>query len=262
MNDKASTEYPTEGILLSKNGGKGNQVRDVFDNTARYLSSRRVDILFRIHATWTYATRGKRERVLDIGCGDGSISLQLLDATSRLTLMDLSLNMLARAKANMPCEFAENVEMRNENFALASFDSEPFDLIVAVGVMAHVDSPDAFLEKIKGLLPPGGHLILEFTDAYHFIGRLDRCWDWIKEIVAPARYPTNKLSFEKVAKVLERHQLKLESVFRYSRVPIPGFNRLVSRETEYALVKALFGSCAHNSNAWLGNEYICLLTSE
>ena len=38
--------------------------------------------------------------------------------------------------------------------ALQTLWQRPFDLIVTVGVMAHVDSPDEFLRKIKTLLRP------------------------------------------------------------------------------------------------------------
>jgi hypothetical protein len=65
-----------------------------------------------------------------------------------------------------------------------------------------------------------------------------------------------------VAELLARHQLKTVSTFRYSRVPLPGFNLLVNHAREYKLVRAFFGSSANNRNAWLGNEYIFLLRSE
>ena len=262
MNGETRMECQADVLAISRNDGNSDHVRHVFDNTSRYLKSRQVDIRFRIDTVATYASNLKRQCVLDIGCGDGSISLQLLTAGSRFTLMDISSSIVARAKANVPEEFAHAVEMRNENFASAKFDSEPFDLVVAVGVMAHVDSPDDFLQKIKGLLQPGGGLILEFTDAYHFVGRIGRFWSWLKELIAPAKYSTNKLSFTQVAKLFERHGLKLVSTFRYSRVPLPGFNIIVSHAREYRAMKLLFGDCAKNRNAKLGNEYICLLSAD
>ncbi len=109
------------------------------------------------------------QRLLDVGCGDGSISLQLLTSGSHLTLLDLSANMVALAKKNVPEEFSANVVVRNENFIGASFNSDPFDLVVTVGVMAHVDSPNTFLAEIRTLLRPGGSLIIEFTDSQHFV---------------------------------------------------------------------------------------------
>jgi SAM-dependent methyltransferase len=262
MEGKVNAESTT-GILVMPQGVKNHdRVRNVFENAPRYLKSRQVDIRFRIDTVREYASRNKFERGLDIGCGDGSISLQLVTDSTHFTLMDLSSNMVARAKANVPEQFTDRVEVRNENFASAEFDAQTFDLIMSVGVMAHVDSPDEFLQKIKSLLPPGGHLILEFTDAFHFVGRIGRFWGWLKELIAPATYATNKLSYAVVSQLLDRNKLKAISTFRYSRVPLPGFNVLVSHANEYKLMKAFFGSSAKNRNAWLGNEYIFLLKSE
>jgi SAM-dependent methyltransferase len=235
------------------------RVRSVFENAPRYFKNRGVDIRLRIDTIWSYGSRMPVNRGLDIGCGDGTISLQLVTPTSRFTLMDLSSSMMARAILNIPSGLEDNVELRNEDFATADFGSEKFDIIVAVGVMAHVDSPDEFIGKIEQLLAPEGRLILEFTDAYHLVGRLGRMWGWAKEIIAPAPYATNKLSSKDVKRILTRHRLKPERTFRYSRVPIPGFNRIVGHAQEYGLVRAFFGSSKKNRNAWLGNEYICML---
>jgi SAM-dependent methyltransferase len=244
---------------LSRGMGNRDRVRGVFENAPRYFKNRGVDIRLRIDTVWAYSRFVSLHRALDIGCGDGTISLQLLNNGSQFTLLDLSSSMVERVKLNIPTGLESNVEVRNEDFATAEFGPQKFDLIVAVGVMAHVDSPDEFLGKIKQLVAPGGGVVLEFTDAFHFVGALGRFLSWAKELIAPAPYATNKLSSKDVKRLLARHQLKLEQTFRYSRVPIPGFNMLVSRAQEYNLVRAIFGSSRKNRNAWLGNEYICLL---
>jgi len=238
------------------------RVRSVFENVPRYFRSRGVDIRFRIDTVSAYARRVRYQRGLDIGCGDGTNSLQLVNIRTRFTLIDMSSSMVKRAKENIPEGLEDNVTIRNENFATADFDSQKFDLIVAVGVIAHVDSPDEFLSKIRDLMHPGAGLILEFTDAYHPVGWIGRFLRWMKELVKPAPYSTNKLSFKEVARMFERHHLHLEAKFRYSRIPIPGFNRLVNHAQEYKLVSALFGDCKKNRNAAWGNEYICLLRAQ
>jgi SAM-dependent methyltransferase len=237
---------------------KSKHVRQVFENVPHYLESRHVDIRFRVETVRAFAARVEWCRLLDIGCGDGSISLQLLKPNSRITLLDLSESMVARAKANIPEGFSDQVEVRNEDFAAASFD-QAFDLIVTVGVMAHVDSPDAFLAQISNLLRPGGSLIIEFTDCRHVVGRVGRFWGWLKEVVAPPKYPTNRLSFADVAPLFERHHLRLESVFRYARIPLPGIDRILGYRLQHKIARLIFGACTNNRNAWLGNEYICLL---
>jgi cyclopropane fatty-acyl-phospholipid synthase-like methyltransferase len=249
---------PDIGVSRAEN--KSDRVREVFENAPHYLKSRRIDIRFRVETVKQLAAGLKWQRLLDIGCGDGSISLQLLAPASHLTLLDLSASMVSIVKKNIPENLTGNVDVRNENFMTASFAPKLFDLIVTVGVMAHVDSPDAFLAKVKSLLRPGGSLIVEFTDSRHYVGQLGRFWGRIKELVAPSRYPTNRLSFADVSSLFEKHQLKLVSAFRYSRIPLPGIDRIVSHEMQYRTAKLMFGEYTNNRNAWLGNEYICLLS--
>jgi ubiquinone/menaquinone biosynthesis C-methylase UbiE len=241
---------------------RSERVRDVFENAPHYLRTRRVDILFRMEVVRTFAETIRWQRMLDVGCGDGSISLPLLTRARHLTLMDLSASMLELAQENIPKTLAGNVVVRNENFSEAVFDSAPFDLIVTVGVMAHVDAPDAFLAKIRRHLRPGGSLIIEFTDAQHIVGRVGRFMGRIKECAAPARYETNKLAYAEVAALFEKHQLRLVSTFRYARIPLPGIDRMLSHRLQYLIAKRLFNNCDENTNARLGNEYICLLTAE
>jgi SAM-dependent methyltransferase len=255
--DQAANSLPQTGRATNS----GN-VRHVFEDTSKYLKRRHVDVRFRTDTVAAYAAEILPHRILDIGCGDGSISLQLAGPGRRLTLMDISSSMVATATTNIPAGSVADVCVRREDFAVATFDQELFDLILSLGVMAHVDSPDEFLNKARSLLRPGGSLVLEFTDAFHLVGKIGRVWGWARELFAPAKYATNKLSYEQVAKLLENNRFRIVSTFRYSRVPIPGFNAIVSHPKEYDLMKAFFGSAKRNRNAWLGNEYIMRLVAE
>jgi SAM-dependent methyltransferase len=179
-----------------------------------------------------------------------------------MTLLDLSANMLERARANVPVEMAGNVELREGDFQRAEFDPASFDLIITVGVMAHVASPDAFLGKIRDLLRPNGWLILEFTDAFHGVGRINRLVGWMKERVAPRKYSTNLISARDVIGWLAKHGFMVVSEYRYARLPLPGLHRLVPASLLIYLVRMIFGSARKNRNAWLGNEHICLVRAE
>jgi ubiquinone/menaquinone biosynthesis C-methylase UbiE len=262
MNGEVSADLQASNMLSPRRESKSEHVRRVFENTPHYLKNRGVDIQFRVETVGIFAGDCTSMRLLDIGCGDGSISTPLLKDDVKLTLLDLSTNMLATAAGKVPADLSKNVELRNENFMEASFGPEPFDLIVTVGVMAHVDSPDEFVAKIKSLLRPGGRLIIEFTDSRHFVGEIGRFWGRMKELVAPSLYSTNRLSFGEVSPLFKKHNLKLISTFRYSRIPLPGVDRTLSHDFQFRLAKRLFGKCTSNRNAWLGNEYICLLEAE
>jgi len=262
MNGEVSADIQTSSMLSPRPESKSEHVRRVFENTPHYLKNRGVDIQFRVETVGMFAGDCSKMRLLDIGCGDGSISTPLLKHDAKLILLDLSTNMLATAVTKIPADLSKNVELRNENFMEASFGPELFDLIVTVGVMAHVDSPDEFVARIKSHLQPGGRLIIEFTDSRHFIGEIGRFWGKMKELVAPSLYSTNRLSFSEVSQLFKKHNFRLISIFRYSRIPLPGVDRMLSHDFQFRLAKLIFGKCASNRNAWLGNEYICLLEAE
>ena len=241
---------------------KIKQVREVFEDSSHYLKSRSVDMSFRIACVQVFADTFQWHRLLDIGCGDGTITAPLMRADTKATLLDCSSSMCALARNNISAPYRNSVDVRHEDFSDAALGSECFDLIVTVGVMAHVDSPAAFLKKVNGLLRPDGRLILEFTDAFHPVGRVGRAWDWFKERLAPARYTTNKLSAREVKALLAENGLQVVSTYRYSRIPLPGIDRLMSRRLQYKLTKLIFGSGTRNRLPALGNEYICLLRSK
>lgn len=254
----SSTEQHTFANLEASRS-KSTSVRSVFENAPHYLGNRRVDIRVRTSAVKDFADMIRWERLLDIGCGDGSVSLPLVGAKSRATFLDLSSSMTDRVREKVPKIYTENVRVRNEDFMTAAFDSE-FDLIVSVGVMAHVDSPEKFVSKIVGLLRPKGHAIIEFTDCRHITGRVARFTSNLKELIAPPRYRTNRLSFRDMAEIFKSQHLRLVSVFRYATLPIPGVQRIASPEFQYDMIENCFGRAARKRNQWLGNEYICLLS--
>jgi ubiquinone/menaquinone biosynthesis C-methylase UbiE len=235
---------------------KADLVRSVFENSLRYLAVRQFEVKLRAETVSSFADEMAYQRVLDIGCGDGSISLPLLDFRKSVTLLDLSKNMLSIAQSKVRSEFTSNVEVRNEDFMTASFDPASFDLIICVGVLAHVDSPDEFISKVAMTLKPGGHLILEFSDAFHAVGRLSRFFGRLREFIRPARYAVNLFSAGDVFRLAQEHQLRLVSQFRYALPPLPGIE-LLSHEIRYSIVRSINGTCKDNRNAWWGNQYIC-----
>jgi len=97
--------------------------------------------------------------LLDIGCGNGSISLQFISETERLTLIDFSEKMLEKARLNTQELFRKQVSYLSEDF-LSYVSPEPFDVVLCLGVLAHVASVANAVAKISSLLKPRGSLHL------------------------------------------------------------------------------------------------------
>jgi len=234
-------------------------VREVFEQAGRYLEKRRYDIRIRAETVKAMADGLEFSRILDIGCGDGSISLPLLRLGRHLTLLDFSSSMTAIARSNVPQHLAASIDVRNEDFTTAEFAEHSFDLIICIGVMAHVDSPDRLLHKIYQLLKPNGAVILEFTDAYHPVSWIRRSAKALRRLVATPRYPVNLFSFRRVQTLLAKHHFRLFSLFCYGLPYYFGLDKSLTQETRYAMVRRIFGSYQRPRNRCLGNEYICVL---
>ena len=109
---------------------KVDQVQSFFEQPERYLSRRSFEIRIRAETVKELAERSGYTRILDIGCGDGSISLPLLSAKRFVTLLDLSSSMLSIAKSRVHPGIAENVETINQDFTTAQLKPKSFDLIL------------------------------------------------------------------------------------------------------------------------------------
>lgn len=237
-------------------------VQTVFDDVAGYLNKQSVDIRLRAETVNSWSSSLMAKRILDIGCGDGSISLPLLKHDSQLTLVDLSAKMLESVRTKIPNALIANVDLRNEEVLEGTFESRSFDLIICVGVLAHVSSPDRVVAKIASLLRPRGSAIIEFTDAQHVIGRIRRIVARGKELAAPPVYKTNLLSPDHVFPMFTKYRMRPRSVFRYASIPIPGIEVVFSAHLHVRVIKCIFGTCGASRNGWLGNQYLCLLQAE
>jgi SAM-dependent methyltransferase len=97
---------------------------------------------------------GHAERALDLGCGDGRLTVEL-DA-AQLTAADVSQVALERARGRL--QAARLVELEPD--APLPFADGSFDLVLAAEVAEHVRDLQLFLSEIRRVLVPGGELAL------------------------------------------------------------------------------------------------------
>jgi 2-polyprenyl-3-methyl-5-hydroxy-6-metoxy-1,4-benzoquinol methylase len=232
-----------------------DRVRSFFDVPENYLDRKRFDIRLRAETTQTYLQGRTFHKIIDIGCGDGSVSLPLLTADRDLTLVDLSPNMLSLAKAKVPADLAANVKFYQDDLLNVSLEHGTYDVVVCMGVLAHVASPQKTIQRAADLLKPGGTLVLECTDSSHFLRRLTSIQGRIMAKIHRIGYSLSELTGPSVVRMAEHSGLKLQGTFRYAW-PLPGMQRIFSQNTLYHMVRNVFGESARNRNSWLGYEYI------
>ena len=102
--------------------------------------------------------RGRR--VLDVGCGPGTILGQLMRAYGVDAVgIDASPQMIEAARRETP----ETQEFHVARAEQLPFDDATFDAALARWVVHHVDRPRAFGEILR-VLRPGGRLVITTTD--------------------------------------------------------------------------------------------------
>jgi len=101
------------------------------------------------------------ESVLDIGSGAGTDSLvaaQMVGADGRVTGIDMTPQMLAKARAAAAEMGAANVEFVESEAEQLPFADGTFDVVVSNGVIDLIPDKDAVFSELHRVLVPGGRL--------------------------------------------------------------------------------------------------------
>jgi 2-polyprenyl-3-methyl-5-hydroxy-6-metoxy-1,4-benzoquinol methylase len=233
------------------------RVSRYFGDPTNYLDIRRYIIEIRKESVRDFVGNRRLDRILDVGCGDGSISIPLLNAQNRLTLLDVSDRMLAKALSQVSPQLLGNVGTINEDFLSASVEAG-YDLITCIGVLAHVESPELVIMKTASLLRPGGLLILECTDADNFTNQLTLFVGRIRNLFRNGKgYRTRLNSADDIVRMANGQGLNLLSVYRYN-VALPLMGKVFSQPALRRMILSIFGTPKNNRNRWLGKECLFL----
>lgn len=96
------------------------------------------------------------ERALDLGCGEGSFTAELLRAGARVVGADIAQAALDRARAHHP-----ELELRKLKLdGPLPFADNEFSLVWASEVIEHVADTARWLSEVRRVLAPQGRLLL------------------------------------------------------------------------------------------------------
>lgn len=226
-----------------------------FESPDWYLKRFSANIRIRTETIATLTRGMSFDRILDIGCGDGSLSLPLLPRANHITFLDRSKAMLDHVASRLDGADLAKVKFVNAGFLDAVMEPKRFDLILCVGVLAYVQDVDEFLGKVCAFLQRGGMLILECTDSAHLFSRLERGYQTLTACLKQRQFITHSHNARDVVATAQTHGLCLHKTFRYA-YGLPLVSRLFSGARTYRLIRRVYGHIDKNRHPALGNQFI------
>ncbi len=156
----------------------------------------------------------KGDRVLDVGCGTGLLSLKFLErADCRVVAADSSADMLRLFQDKIDAlDLQPRVRCVRQDAARLRFPRRSFDIVAATVALHHVQDKLPMLRTIRGILKPGGRFVLGDVDV-----------DTTGDHTDPQR----------LARILEF--LKAEIVLALKEGGLPAFNRMYDNGKRHIL---------------------------
>ncbi|HDP69227.1 MAG TPA: methyltransferase domain-containing protein [Actinobacteria bacterium] len=111
----------------------------------------------------------KSLKILDVGCGNGNISIPLASLGYEITGIDIDLKSVEHAKQNNP--------FKNAQFIVGDVEKDVpennFDIIICSEILEHLNSPSEMLKYLKSKLNPAGLLLVTVPNGYGPFGLVD-----------------------------------------------------------------------------------------
>ncbi len=193
-------------------------VQRFFADPARYVTNN-FYIELRSNIIENILPKYARKSILDLGAGDGRVSIPLVGSNDDLLLVDASQGMLDLAARNVPASVAGRVRMQCTDAATFA-PTDLFDVVLCIGVLAHVDDWVSTIQLIARCVKPGGCAVIQITEDDHRLSRLTR---WVLDLRAKVDKRSlskfNRTTLCAVETEFERAGLSLATVRRYAVVP-------------------------------------------
>ena len=180
-------------------------------------------------------------RVLDVGCGTGSVSRIIAD-TRNVEIIGIEPNSRRAAAAR-----ARGLEVYDERFTPAVLQLlEPFNVILFADVLEHVADPGSLLQLAQRALLPGGRVIASVPNVAHWSVRVDLLRGRFDYQPFGIRDSTHLRWFtaDTVRSLFETNGLRVISLQHTAGVTLPDYEnrrpwRWMSRDRRNAIVRAL-----------------------
>ena len=196
------------------------KVKAFFDNTDNYLKNN-SNISLRKRIIKTLIGDKKGNRILDVGCGDGELSKDYI-FNNNVDFLDISNNMLDIIKKKIKKKRIDNIKFIQGDFLNYHFDKK-YDLILFIGVLAHVDSVKISIKKVSDLLNKNGIAIFQFTNTSNLIGMFIYLYynNFYSFFSKNKNYRLNKIKLNDLNSEFEKNGLTLKKKISHASL-LPG----------------------------------------
>ncbi|MGA9584237.1 MAG: class I SAM-dependent methyltransferase, partial [Terracidiphilus sp.] len=94
------------------------------------------------------------EFILDLGCGDGELTMQVAETGAHVLGVDASVDMVSTARER-------GVEAEQANAESLPFHDATFDAVFSNAALHWISDQDAMLAQVHRVLKPGGRFVAE-----------------------------------------------------------------------------------------------------
>jgi ubiquinone/menaquinone biosynthesis C-methylase UbiE len=137
--------------------------------------------------------------VLDLGCGEGTITVQVAKKVGQVVAIDASTEMLEMASALAKRDFLTNIEFREED--LASLDFSEFssvDLVMASSVFEYINDFEKLVGRASLCLRRQGLLVFSIPNGQSLLRMLERISFFLINRPHYLRFVKNRLSLKDI----------------------------------------------------------------
>lgn len=144
-----------------------------YQQTASFVSAYGRDVV-------TLLAPQRGERILDLGCGDGTLALEIAEEGATVVGVDAAEDMVRKARA-------KGIDAHQASGDALSFQEE-FDAVFSNATLHWIKDYEAVIQCVQKALKPGGRFVAEFGGA----NNIKRVADAMQQVFAstPDKYGT------------------------------------------------------------------------
>ena len=98
--------------------------------------------------------------IADLGCGDGTLTVEMSKFASTVIAVDINPEVLALARQRIERLGLKNIKLISENIDKLSLASKSFDVVFFSQSLHHLENPQGSIKEATRLLKPGGKLMI------------------------------------------------------------------------------------------------------